>query len=82
MRTLHDKVRAEDTHGGDTNTRLGGTVRSTQAGEDNGTGATHGAEKGLLVMLAGLIIDSHDCEGLVRRLAAVTSVGGQTGCID
>lgn len=26
MRTLHDKVRAEDTHGSDTDTRLGSTV--------------------------------------------------------
>lgn len=47
LRTLDDKVRAENTHGGNTNTRLGGTVRGTQAGEDNGTGATHGAKEGL-----------------------------------
>lgn len=43
---LDDKVRAEDTHGGDTDTRLGGTVGGAQACEDNGTGATHGAKEG------------------------------------
>ena len=47
MPTLDDKVRAENTHGSNTDTRLGGTVRGTQAGEDNGTGATHGTEEGL-----------------------------------
>lgn len=48
MRTLHDKIRAENTHGGNADTRLGGTVRGTQAGEDNGTGAAHGTEERLL----------------------------------
>lgn len=51
-RTLHDEVRAKDTHGSDTDTRLGGTVRGTQAGENNGTGATHGTEEGLLVIVS------------------------------
>ena len=46
-RTLDDQVRAEDTHGRDTNTSLGGTVGSTKAGEDNGGGAAHGTEEGL-----------------------------------
>ena len=45
--TLDDQVRAEDTHGRDTNTSLGGTVGSTKAGEDNGGGAAHGTEEGL-----------------------------------
>lgn len=48
MRTLHDKIRAENTHGGNADTRLGGTVRGTQAGEDNGTGAAHGTKERLL----------------------------------
>lgn len=43
---LDDQVGAEDTHGGDTDTRLGGTVRGTKAGEDNGAGAAHGTEEG------------------------------------
>lgn len=47
MPTLHDKVRAENTHGSDADTRLGGTVGGTQAGEDDGAGATHGAKEGL-----------------------------------
>ena len=45
--TLDDQVRAEDTHGRDTNTGLGGTVGSTKAGKDNGGGAAHGTEEGL-----------------------------------
>ena len=45
--TLDDQVRAEDTHGRDTNTSLGGTVGSTKAGEDNGGGAAHGTKEGL-----------------------------------
>lgn len=47
VRTLDDEVRAEDTHGGDTNTRLGGTVRGAQAGKDDGAGAAHGTKEGL-----------------------------------
>lgn len=43
---LHDEVRAEDTHGGDTDPRLGGTVRGTQAGEDDSAGAAHGTKEG------------------------------------
>jgi hypothetical protein len=46
-RTLDDQVRAEDTHSSDTDTRLGGTVRGTKTGEDNGAGAAHGTEEGL-----------------------------------
>lgn len=43
---LDDQIRAEDTHGRDTNTSLGGTVGSTKAGEDNGGGAAHSTEEG------------------------------------
>ena len=50
--TLHDKIGSENTHGGDTNTGLGGTVGGAQAGEDDGGGAAHGAEEGLSSMLA------------------------------
>lgn len=46
-RTLHDQVRAEDTHSGDADTRLGGTIGGTQTGEDDGDGAAHGTEEGL-----------------------------------
>jgi hypothetical protein len=35
-RTLDDQVRAEDTHGGNTNTGLGGAVGGTEAREDDG----------------------------------------------
>lgn len=35
-RTLDDQVRAEDTHGADTDTSLGSTVGGTEAGEDDG----------------------------------------------
>ena len=57
-RTLDDKIRAEDTHGGNTNTRLGSAVGGTQAGEDNGAGAAHGTKEGLCDELAGLFIIS------------------------
>jgi hypothetical protein len=46
-RTLDDQVGAEDTHGSDTDTRLGGTVRGAKAGEDNGAGAAHSTKEGL-----------------------------------
>jgi len=46
-RTLDDEIRTEDTHGCDTNTRLGSAVRGTQAGEDDGCCAAHGTEEGL-----------------------------------
>ena len=35
-RTLDDQVRAEDTHGADTDTSLGSTVGGTEAGKDDG----------------------------------------------
>ena len=35
-RTLDDEVRSENTHGCDTDTRLGGAVGGAEAGEDNG----------------------------------------------
>lgn len=43
---LDDQVGAEDTHGSDTDTRLGGTVRGAKAGEDNGAGAAHSTKEG------------------------------------
>lgn len=66
LRTLDDEVRAENTHGGNTNTRLGGTVRGTQAGEDNSTGATHGAKEGLQYMLV------HFSDALIARDESLT----------
>jgi hypothetical protein len=47
-RTLDDQVRAEDTHGRDTNTGLGGSVGGTEAREDDGGRAAHRAKKGLI----------------------------------
>lgn len=46
-RTLDDKIGSEDTHGSDTDTRLGGTVGGTETGEDDGAGAAHSTEEGL-----------------------------------
>lgn len=34
--TLDDQIGPKDTHGGDTNASLGSSVRSTEAGEDDG----------------------------------------------
>ena len=45
--TLHDKIRSKDTHGGDTDARLCGSVGGAKAGEDDGGGAAHGTEEGL-----------------------------------
>ena len=47
QRTLDDEVRSEDTHGRDTDTGLGSTIRGAEAGEDDGRCATHGTEEGL-----------------------------------
>lgn len=46
-RTLDDQVRPQNTHSGDTDTRLRRAVGSTQAGEDDGRRAAHGAKEGL-----------------------------------
>lgn len=38
--TLDQEIGSEDTHGRDTDTRLGGTVRGAEAGEDDGSSAS------------------------------------------
>lgn len=45
--TLDDQVGSQNTHGGDTNARLCGSIRRTKAGEDNGGRAAHGTKEGL-----------------------------------
>ena len=73
--TLHDEIRAENTHGRDTDTGLGGTVGGTQAREDNGAGAAHGTEEGLLLKLAFVLIESrNDDVSSKSSLGRVTSV--------
>ena len=47
-RTLDDEIRSENTHGSNTDTRLGSSVRGAKAGEDDGCSAAHGAEEGLI----------------------------------
>lgn len=47
-RTLDDQVGPEDTHGGNTDTSLSGTVGSAEAGEDDGGSAAHRSEERLL----------------------------------
>jgi len=42
---LHHEIRSEDTHGRDTDARLGGTVTGTDTCEDDGRHGTHGAEE-------------------------------------
>ena len=51
-RTLHDEIRSEDTHGSNADARLGGTVGGTETSEDDGAGAAHSTEEGLVVTLA------------------------------
>jgi len=46
-RTFDNQVRAENTHGRNTNTSLSGTVGSTEACEDDGGCAAHRTEEGL-----------------------------------
>jgi hypothetical protein len=51
-RTLDDQIRAQDSHCGDTDTCLCGSVGGAKAGEYDGGRAAHGAEEGLLYLLA------------------------------
>lgn len=78
--TLDDQIRAEDTHGRDTNTSLGGTVGSTKAGEDNGGGAAHSTEEGLqirkLLFIVGRIKHS---DGVAEIAQANIRIGKQGG---
>lgn len=46
-RTLDNEIRPQDTHGGDTDTSLCGTVGSAEAGEDDGARAAHCSEERL-----------------------------------
>lgn len=48
VRTLDDQVRPEDTHGGDTDAGLCGTVGGAEAREDDGGHAAHRSEERLL----------------------------------
>lgn len=48
-RTLDDEVRAEDTHGRNTDTSLSSSVGSAEAGEDDGGGAAHRSEERLYI---------------------------------
>lgn len=66
---LDDEIRSQNTHGGDTDTRLGSTVCGTKAGEDDGSCAAHGTEE-RRVDRAGLCEDG----GRVRH-----SDGGERG---
>ena len=44
---LHQAIGAEDARGEDGDGRLGGAVRGAKGAEDDGRGASHGAEEGL-----------------------------------
>jgi hypothetical protein len=48
VHTLDNQIRPEDTHRGDTDTRLGSSVCGAETCEDDGAGAAHGAKEGLL----------------------------------
>ena len=62
---LDDEVGAENTHSSNTDTGLGGTVRGTQAGEDDSAGATHGTEEG---RVNRAVFGNHlDCLKLSKR---------------
>ena len=50
QRTLDNQVRSEDGHSTDTDTSLGGSIGSSEAGEDDGRGATKGTEERLYSM--------------------------------
>jgi hypothetical protein len=45
--TLDNQVGSEDTHGTNTNPRLGSSICSTKAGEHNSRGAAHSTEEWL-----------------------------------
>lgn len=80
LHTLDDQVGSENTHGGNTNTRLCGTVSGAEAGEDDGRCAAHGTEEGLygsmIVSLVLLAFGSAAVEELVQALR-VRHCGGK-----
>lgn len=76
IRTLDNQIRSEDTHGSDTDTRLGGTIGSTQTGEDDGAGAAHCTKEGLRECQSGVAV-IQACRIFQLKLATgVTSSGG------
>lgn len=47
--TLDDQIRSENTHGADSDTRLGSSICGTKASEDNGWGTSHGTKEWLCI---------------------------------
>ena len=73
--TLDDQVGAEDTHRANADARLGGAVRGTEAGEDDGGGAAHGAKEGLFrSRLVSAFSKTPDCGYSAARAPAVQVV--------
>jgi len=69
--TLDNKIWSKDTHSGDTNTRLRCTVGGTEAREDDGGGATHGAEEGLCVFVSTVFLSWLSFQQLGRGSASI-----------
>lgn len=65
-RTLDDQIWTEDTHCGNSNTGLCGSVCRTEAGEDDGCCAAHRSEEGLYHVSASDLVHVHGRLGNVR----------------
>lgn len=74
--TLYDQVRSENTHRRDTDTGLGGSIGSSQAGEDNGSRAAHGTEEGLQSFVSE---SASDYQGFRLRVAVVQTISRDAG---
>jgi len=68
VHTLDNQIRAEDTHGRNTDTGLCGTVSSTETGEDDGGCAPHGTEEGLRSKVSRAHPKVCPCHGVALNL--------------
>jgi hypothetical protein len=75
----HDEVRLHDSHGGDTDTRLSGTVSSTKAGKDEGRGDTHVPEEVRGLVEAVLEEEEEGREDLREHFVMDATVAGSSG---
>ena len=72
--TLDNEVGSEDTHGGDTDAGLGGSVGGAQTGEDDGSGAAHSTEERLYCISVAVPVAA---EGLMLAREGGRFEGGE-----
>lgn len=82
IHTLNDQVWAENTHGGNSNTGLCGSVCSAKAGEDDGGSASHRTEERLLCcQLLFEDVVGYISKKRTRRVAGVIVVTWQAAMV-